>query len=182
MDEPRAARTLRTKELLGTPYFSVRVDRVVMPDAREIDHYVISFAEACSIVAVNEDRQVLLFEQYRYPVGEYLWEIPAGARDGDEALLECAQRELAEESGYRAASWRPLITRYSQLCSVANPVMSIFLATDLEHVPDRRTDVEDIRNIRFVDLEQAYEGARRGEFKNAFTSMGILLAHAALSE
>lgn len=88
MDEPRAARTLRTKELLGTPYFSVRVDRVVMPDAREIDHYVISFAEACSIVAVNEDRQVLLFEQYRYPVGEYLWEIPAGARDGDEALLE----------------------------------------------------------------------------------------------
>ena len=82
---------------------TLRTDRVQMPDHEVADRQVVEHPGAVVIVALDEAGQVLMIRQYRHPVGRRLWELPAGLRDvGGEPPLITAERELLEETGYRA--------------------------------------------------------------------------------
>lgn len=86
---------------------------------------------AVAVLAINEKDEVLLIKQYRAPVNEYLYEMPAGLRDEeDESDLESAQRELAEEADYKAATWNHLHSFYTTPGS-SSEVIEIFLAENL---------------------------------------------------
>jgi 8-oxo-dGTP pyrophosphatase MutT (NUDIX family) len=88
---------------------------------------------AVAIVALNQDNEVLLINQYRHPVREYLWEIPAGLLDmPGESKLEAAKRELLEETGYIAESWSELI-EFHTTPGGNNETIAIFLARELRH-------------------------------------------------
>src|SRR5205814_5175390 len=63
---------------------------------------------AVAIIAVDDAGRIVLIRQWRHPVGRALWEVPAGTRDRDEPAARTAERELEEETGLRAATWRPL--------------------------------------------------------------------------
>lgn len=78
----------------------------------------------------DPDPRVLLIRQYRHATGDYLWEIPAGRRDGDEAPLATAHRELAEETGYRAAAMQPLTSIWTTP-GFTDEVIHLFLAAGL---------------------------------------------------
>jgi len=86
---------------------------------------------AVAVLAINEFDEVLLVKQYRAPVNEYLYEMPAGLRDPtDESDLHSAQRELAEETDYQARSWSHLHSFYTTPGS-SSEIIEIFLAKDL---------------------------------------------------
>ncbi len=86
---------------------------------------------AVAVLAINEQDEVLLIKQYRAPVNEYLYEIPAGLRDAeDENDIQCAKRELAEEADYQAEAWTHLHSFYTTPGS-SSEVIQIFLAQDL---------------------------------------------------
>lgn len=86
---------------------------------------------AVAVLAINEKDEVLLIKQYRAPVNEYLYEMPAGLRDeADESDLESAQRELAEEADYKADTWTHLHSFYTTPGS-SSEVIEIFLAENL---------------------------------------------------
>ena len=91
---------------------------------------------AVGIVAITDDDCVLLVEQYRPPVGQNVIELPAGL-SGDvvgaenESLLESAQRELWEETGYKAARWMELVPGYSSP-GLTDELIVLFLAEGLE--------------------------------------------------
>lgn len=86
---------------------------------------------AVAVLAINEQDEVLLIKQYRAPVNEYLYEIPAGLRDAeDESDIQCAKRELAEEADYQAETWTHLHSFYTTPGS-SSEVIEIFLAQDL---------------------------------------------------
>jgi len=81
-----------SEQVFATKWFAVNKDNVTIPSGKTIDHYVISFREACSILAINDDNQILLIRQYRYPTNGYLWELPAGCANPRETLEQCALR------------------------------------------------------------------------------------------
>jgi len=95
--------------------------------AREYIHH----PGAVAVLAINELDEVLLIKQYRAPVNEFLYEMPAGIRDSeDESDLASAKRELAEETDYQANSWSHLHSFYTTPGS-SSEIIEIFLAKDL---------------------------------------------------
>lgn len=111
-DEPDAhliERTVERQELLSGNFLRVRRDTVDLPDGTRATREYVVHPGAVMIVALLTDAQgdfrVVLERQYRHPVGKVMLEFPAGKRDGGEDLLLCAQRELREETGYRASEW-----------------------------------------------------------------------------
>ena len=96
---------LGSTTLLSGGFLEVRRDDVRLPDGRDATREYIQHGGAVAVVAWLEDGRLVLVRQYRYPLAKVLLEWPAGKRDAGETTLACAQRELAEETGYTAAEW-----------------------------------------------------------------------------
>ena len=97
----------------------------------ELTREYIDHPGAVAVLAINEKDEVLLIKQYRAPVNQYLYEMPAGIRDAeDESDIESAKRELAEEADYQAETWTHLHSFYTTPGS-SSEVIEIFLAQDL---------------------------------------------------
>ncbi len=91
--------------LLTGGFLEVRRDEVRLPDGSAASREYIQHGGAVAVVAWLDDGRLVLVRQYRYPLAKVLLEWPAGKRDPGESTLACAQRELAEETGYTAAEW-----------------------------------------------------------------------------
>jgi 8-oxo-dGTP pyrophosphatase MutT (NUDIX family) len=171
-------------ELASGQLVRVRRDKVQMPDGSLASREIVEHPGAVAVLALDDDARVLLIRQYRHPVGRLLWEIPAGLRDvAGEPLLVTAQRELAEETGYRAADWRVLIDFYTSP-GFSNEKLRIFLARALTEVPaaDRAFVPEHEEAhlvVQWVPLSEAVAGLLSGELHNGVTAVGVLAAHAA---
>lgn len=91
--------------LLSGGFLEVRRDDVRLPDGSAATREYIQHPGAVAVIALLSDGHLVMVRQFRYPVGRVLLEFPAGKLDAGEPTLACAQRELAEETGYRAAEW-----------------------------------------------------------------------------
>jgi ADP-ribose pyrophosphatase len=99
----------------------------------ELTREYIAHPGAVAVLAINDNDEVLLLKQYRAPVNQYLYEMPAGLRDlTDVNDIEAAKRELAEEADYQAGKWTHLHSFYTTPGS-SSEVIEIFLAEDLSH-------------------------------------------------
>ncbi len=133
---------------------------------------------AVAIVAMNDRGQVLLIRQYRHPVGEWLWEIPAGLLDVDgESLESAARRELLEETGYLAGELEPLIEFFTTPGGSTEKI-SIFLARDLVLSKERPTlEGEEVDMlVEWVALEEALTAVLSSEIKSPSAAVGIMAA------
>ena len=131
---------------------------------------------AVAIVAVNEQREILLIKQYRHPVRQYLWELPAGLLDEPgEYPQQAAERELLEETGYRADNWREIKQFYTTPGGNSEAI-TIFLATNLRKVETNFKAVgEEVDlELEWVPLEQAVRSVMLNEIKSPSAVVGIL--------
>ncbi len=156
----------------------VRIDTVVMPGGGTADREVVEHDRAVAIVAIDEDNQVILIEQYRHPLRRRLWELPAGLMDvSGEGAQSTAARELGEETGLAAADWSVLLD-VAASPGFTDEVVRIFLATGLTDI-GRQGVVEheeaDLKIVR-VPLQTAVRGALAGQIVNASAVAGLLAA------
>lgn len=93
------------RTLLEGGFLEVHRDDVVLPDGSAATREYIRHPGAVAVVPLLDDGRVVLVRQYRYPIARTIVEIPAGKRDAGESTLECARRELREETGFRAREW-----------------------------------------------------------------------------
>ena len=98
-------RFVRGEQVFKGALLDVRRDVVAMPDGAHAMREYVVHPGAVVIVPVLDDGRLVIERQFRYPVGRAMLEFPAGKLDHREPPLECALRELAEETGYRAAQW-----------------------------------------------------------------------------
>ncbi len=155
------------------PWIEVWHDEVTRPDgAPGVYGVVHPRTRAVGVVAIDEADQVLLVGQYRYTLDRYSWEIPEGGVPLEEDPLEGAQRELAEETGYRAASWREIL-RFSLSNSVTDETGSLYLATQLAPGPAHPDATEDLA-VRWVGFEACVEMVIGGELFDSMTQLGVL--------
>jgi len=167
-------------ERYAGPIFSVYTDQVTMSDGRTAERDLVINLGAVGVVALDDLGRVVLIRQYRHPVRQRLWEVPAGLRDvHGEALAVTAARELAEEADLVAARFDLLVDLYTSPGFSAETIR-LFLARDLSPVPhaDRheRTDEEADLEIAWFDLDEAVAMVLRGEITNAATVGGLLAA------
>src|SRR5579862_4812648 len=101
-------KTISSKELIRTSIFHVTLDRAIDPDGFEIKRAIVQHGGSAVVMPVDQRGHVLLVRQYRLPALRYLWELPAGRVDEGETPLQAARRELGEETGYRARTWKKL--------------------------------------------------------------------------
>jgi 8-oxo-dGDP phosphatase len=144
---------------------------------------VIIHPGAVAILAMDHADRVLLIRQYRHPVGRWLFEPPAGLLDEPgEPALATAQRELAEEAGFTAATWRVLLDMYLSPGG-SSEAIRIYLARDLAEVPGGRPrtgEAEEQHLPRaWVDLDEARDLVLAGRLGSPTGVAGILAAWAA---
>jgi ADP-ribose pyrophosphatase len=154
---------------------NLRVDTVLLPDGRTGTREVVEYTGAVAIVALNEKKEVFLVRQYRYPVGKELLEIPAGKIEDGEEPLQCAQRELAEETGLRAERWQLLCSFYSTP-GFTSEKMYLFLARDLNQEGQHPDEDEFVQVVK-VPLDEALTMLWRGEICDAKSTVGLLATH-----
>jgi ADP-ribose pyrophosphatase len=156
---------LREKLLARTPVFEGRLlrvyqDEVGLPDGRSATREVVHHRGAVAVVPVAPDGRVVLVRQWRHAVERALWEVPAGTRDHpDEEPAATASRELEEETGYTASSWRSL----GQVCvspGYSRELMWFFVASGLREGtaamdPDETIDVRLFTAAEIVSLVEA---------------------------
>src|ERR1039457_7489669 len=161
-----------------------RSDAVQMPDGEVLPRQVLEHPGAVAVVALDVAGQVLMIRQYRHPVGRLLWEIPAGLRDvRGEDPWRTAQRELAEEAGYRARDWHALADYFSSP-GYSTERLRIFLARDLEVIPAAERDFvpehEEAQLLTdWVPLVAAVRLVLAGELHNGPASLAVLAGYAA---
>lgn len=121
-----------------------------------------------------------MLNQYRLSLDRWILELPAGTREEDEDWLTCAQRELREETGYRANSWRPL-GKVWPAPGLTNEIMAVYLATDLAKAPLNRDPDEQIE-VQPFPIEELAAMALDGRLQDAKSVVGILRAAQELRE
>src|SRR4051812_2008617 len=123
-------KTIASEQVYKGRIVGLRLDQVQLEDGRVVRQEVVVHVPSIGVIPMWDDDTVILIRQYRHPTGEELLEIPAGSFDPEESAEECAQRELAEEIGYRADDIIPLGGFYLAP-GWATEYMHVFLARSL---------------------------------------------------
>lgn len=163
-----------SKEIYKNSLFRVTEDRAVDPKTGfRIKRAVVRHIGSAVMMAVDARQRILLVRQYRLPADAYLWELPAGRLDPGEKPLQAAKRELVEETGYRARTWKKLVSFYASPGYVQER-MTIFVATDLTE--GQATPMEDERiETRWFTRREITDMIRTGKLQDAKTMLGFLL-------
>ncbi len=167
-------RVISSRRIYDGRISSLREDTVELPNGRTALREIVEHAPVVALVPIDENRNVVLVRQYRLAAGEALLEIPAGLIDDGESVEAAAQRELREETGYRAAELRYL-TGFFVSPGFCTEFVHVFLATGLSESPLDGDEDEDITVERIL-LAEAVRLVASGEIKDAKSIVGILLA------
>lgn len=175
--------SLGTREVYANAWMTVREDRIRRPDGSEGIYGVVDKPDYALVIAVDETAdgdRFMLVEQYRYPLGLRRWEFPQGTAPdrADTESFALARRELAEETGLRAASLVEI-----GLLDVAPGAMSqrgrVFLATELTEGTHAREHTEQDMRAAWFTGDQVRAMIRAGEITDAqsVAAYALLLLH-----
>jgi len=150
-------------------FLKMKRDTVSLPDGQQAVREYLTHPGAVAIVALLDDGRVLLERQYRYPIAKACIEIPAGKLNPYESPLLCAQRELAEETGYTAKKWS-YIRRIHPVISYSTEFIDIYLAEGL--VPGAiHLDEEEFLDVFAAPLDQLIAWVEEGEITDVKTTI-----------
>lgn len=165
--------TLTETRLSGEQVFrgkllDVRRDGVRLPDGVEATREYVVHPGAVLIIPRLPGGKLLFERQHRYPIGRSILELPAGKIDPGEAIEATAIRELREETGYLAESWRHLGTIHPCV-GYSTEKIEIFLADRLLRVSAQDLDVGEMLEILELSVDEAREAVRRGDITDGKT-------------
>ena len=167
-------KTLSTREVYSNPWIRVREDQVINPSGNPGIYGVVEYKNrAVGVIPIDDEGFTWLVGQYRYTHDIYEWEIPEGGCPEGESLIECAKRELLEETGIIARDYEMIFDGIQLSNSVSNEKAWIFVARGLSFVNATPEDTEKL-DVKKVPLAQAIEMALNGDIRDAMSVAGLL--------
>lgn len=165
-------RTVSSEVLHQGRSFSFKRDEVQLPNGRRTFRDIVDHPGAVAIVPVLPDGRVALVRQYRYAVRKSLLELPAGTLERGESPLDCARRELREETGYEPGAIEKLLSFYTAP-GYSSEMIYIFVARDLRLVGAEAESDESI-TVEPLELEEVLRLVDENIIEDAKTICGIL--------
>ena len=153
----------------------LEVDRVRLPSGSETLREVVRHRGAAVVLPLHPDGLIVLVNQFRYPTGEVLLELPAGKIDPEESARVCAERELEEETGWRAGAIHELGAFYTTP-GFSDEGLHAFVATHLRTAEDVMADPDEAIELVTLTVEDTLAAARDGTIRDAKTLAVLLLA------
>ncbi len=178
-DEPFVPEIASTDVVFDGAVWDVRRERFAFGDGELVREFV-AHTGAVAVLAIDDDDRMLAIRQYRHPIRERNWELPAGLLDVEgEDPLEASKRELAEEADLVAADWEPLIQLHTTPGG-SDEIIHVFRATGLTAAPEvfaRDGEEADIVT-RWVAVEEAVNAVLAGRARNGIFMAAVLAEHA----
>ncbi|MGQ0810315.1 MAG: NUDIX domain-containing protein [Nitrospiraceae bacterium] len=162
---------MQSKPIYKGKVVVLHVDTVTLPNGVTVDLEVIRHPGAAAVVPMKEDGAVVLIHQFRHAAGGFIYEIPAGKLHPGEDPLVCADRELEEEIGYRAASFE-LLSSIFTAPGFADEVIHIYKATGLRK-GRQNLDRDEVLDIVEMPLHEAIEKIQSGAIRDGKTIVGL---------
>lgn len=158
---------------------SLDIDTVRFPNGNVGELEMMRHPGAAAVVPFldprdHADPRIVMIRQFRHATGGWLWEIPAGRREAGEPPLDTAHRELAEETGYRAAHMEQLTWIWTTP-GFTDEIIHLFAAWELSG-GDTAHERDEVMELHEVRLSEAVAMIRRGEITDAKSCIAILLA------
>lgn len=162
---------LRAQTVYRGRIVNLDLETVRLPNGAQVTLEVVHHSGAAAVVPLFPDGRVVLIFQYRHAAGGYIWEIPAGRLEPGEPPEACAQRELAEEVGYKAGRLEKLgsILTTPGFC---DETIHLFLARDLDPCPVNH-EADEVLEIHEKTLTEALAMVGRGEIRDAKTLVAL---------
>lgn len=152
----------------------VKKDTVKLPNGDLAPREWIKHPGAASVIPVTEDGKVIMVRQYRYPVRQVTVEVPAGKLDvAGEDPMECAVRELSEETGYTAKEYK-FLAKIATTVGFSNEYIYLYAAKGLV-AGKQHTDEDEFINLQTIPLDEAVEMVRNGKIIDAKSMISILM-------
>lgn len=172
-DDPHLRETpVGRSELLRGHFLRVVRDTVRLPDGSQATREFVLHPGAVMVIALLDDGQVVLERQYRHPMQRVMIELPAGKLDAGEGSLACAQRELREETGYRAREWA-FAGHHAPTIAYSDEIIDIWFARSLSP-GERRLDAGEFLDVITATPAQLLAWCRSGEVTDGKTLTGML--------
>ena len=167
----KKAQIHKTNRLFKGRVFSFMAEDVTLPNDSRTEMAFVRHPGSTAIVPLLDDNTVIMERQYRHPVRDYLFEIPAGTMDPGETWLECARRELEEETGYVAEEFIEL-GKVHILPAYSDELIYVYLARGLKR-SEQNLDQDEIINVVEYPLDQALEMIATGRITDALTILAL---------
>ena len=168
---------INSEVLIQNKWFRLHKDEIELSNGVRIDdYYVFEKKSAAIIIAMDQDNNVIIKTEYRYPIDQFLYELPGGTIEDGEDPLETAKRELLEETGYIAEDWKLLAENYDYPTKDMNCVY-IFLAKNIMKKAEQKLDISEEIEIEIIPISHAVSMCKKNEIKVNASVVGILLAY-----
>ena len=171
-DDHLRERTIESKQVYRGHFLDVRADRVALPDGSTAGREYIVHPGAVMVVPLLGDGRLVVERQWRHPLARVMLEFPAGKLEAGEPVLECAIRELIEETGYRAAEWARA-GLLNNAIAYSNEAIEVWFARGLV-AGERQLDAGEFLDLCSASVEELEALAHRGELTDAKTLIGLL--------
>ena len=167
------ARRLSSRRIYTGKVLSLDVDEVEEPGGVHARREVVRHSGSVAVLAIQDDGKIVLVRQYRYPVDDFVWELPAGRLDPGESPEQAAQRELQEEIGFKAGRLQEMVF-FHTTPGFCDESMHVFRATAL--LASKAQGDEDERiEVQAFTLSDLGAMIDRGEIREGKTLVAILL-------
>ena len=173
---PQPWQKLKSRYLIRRWWMNLREDHVRLPNGVELDEYhVLEYPHWTCVVCKTEDGEMVMVEQYRYGIDEVTLELPGGALEPDEDLLEGAKRELLEETGYASGEWTYLGHSAPDPTRHTNDAY-FFFANNARKIDEQALDPGEDLHIHLISPEDLLHRADTSQIRHAVHLTAILWA------
>lgn len=163
---------ISSKNIFKGKVISLYKDTVLLQNGKEATRELVKHNGGVCIVALTENEEVYVVEQFRYPFNKVILEIPAGKIDINEDPLSCGKRELEEETGLIAQHYENLGDFYPTV-GYTNEIIYTYMATNLS-LSKQNLDEDEFLNVKKIPLKDLYNMVMNGEIQDGKTQTAIL--------
>ena len=155
-------------------WINLHVDKVKFPDGRLVDkhHYLDFPKKSVASLVENNNAELLLIQAFRYTTGTIEWEIPAGWCEGTETIIETAQREILEETGYLTEK-HSLLYQFNPLIGISNAIHYIVYCRAAQKVAD--FDRNEVNSTHWVSISKVRSMIKEKRVYDGLSLMALLI-------
>jgi ADP-ribose pyrophosphatase len=166
-------KTISKEQIYSGKVIDLYIEEVELPNKKTGKREVVKHPGAVAVLAVTDEGKMLMVEQFRKPLEKTIIEIPAGKLEKGEDPLECAKRELLEETGFACESMESIGSFYTSP-GFADELIHLYYTNTLTKQGDQMTDEDEFLNVLELSVDEAKELMREEKIHDAKTAYSVM--------